>query len=148
MTTGNPIDLLKQAIAEFAARNPNSVRVLKKGYRLITEGDEGSDVFLIQHGYLSILVKNPGDGKQREVALRYDGDLVGETAILQRRGVRNASVEVVSDTASLVSLSRQDILRLIRGNAAVGEAIITIWELAAARRSETQQVLGGDVGRE
>ena len=145
MTTGSPIDLLKQAIAEFAARNPNSVHVLRKGHRLITEGEEGSDVFLIQYGYLAIFVNNPEDGKQREVALRYDGDLVGETAILQRRGRRNASVEVVSNTASLVTLSRQDILRLIRGNQAVAEAIIALWELAAARRSETLQVLGGDV---
>jgi CRP-like cAMP-binding protein len=139
----SPIETLKQAIAEFGARNPQSIRVYDKGHRVIVEGEEGTDFFLVQQGYLGILVQSPTGGKEQEVALRYEGDLIGESAILQRRGRRNASVEVVSSKATLVCLSRRDVLALIRGDVTLSEAIIAIWELAATRRSETLQVIDG-----
>jgi CRP-like cAMP-binding protein len=141
----NPVNALKQAMADFAVRNPDSVVKFARGHRLIEEGAEGSDFYLVQQGSFSILVKSPTDGREKEVALRFEGDLIGEMAILQRRGRRTASVVVDSQQAALVRLDRQDVLTLIKEDATVAEAIIAIWELAAARRAETQKVLGGEV---
>ena len=145
MTASSPIDTLKQAIREFAARNPSSVVTFNKGSRIIEEGTESSDFFLVQSGYLSVLVKNTTDLSEREVALRFEGDLVGESTILQRHGHRNASVVVISARATLVQLSRHDILGLFKGDTTVTEALIAVWEMAAARRAETLQVLGNEV---
>src|SRR6266436_5146852 len=102
MTASSPFNMLKRSIAEFASRNPGSILTFNKGHRLITEGTQSDDVFVIQHGSLSILVKTSNDASEKEVALRSDGDLIGETAILQTRGPRNASVVVVSPSATLV----------------------------------------------
>jgi CRP-like cAMP-binding protein len=145
MTASNPIIPFKQAIAEFAVRNPSSVVVFNKGHRLIEEGAESSECYLVQQGSLRVLVKSPTDGGEKDVALRFEGDLIGETAILQRRGQRTASVLVESPHATVVRLYRQDILALVREDSAVAAAIFAIWELAGARRTETQQVLGGQV---
>src|SRR6267378_1322441 len=140
------IETLKNAITGFAARNPASIRVYDKGHRLIEEGDEGTDCFMVQQGYLNILVKSPDGGAQLEVALRSEGDLIGETAILQRRGRRTATVEVASEHAALIRLSRHDVLSLIRqGDTSLREAIIAIVELAKTRRSETLEVIGGSM---
>jgi CRP-like cAMP-binding protein len=70
------IETLKEAIEEFAGRHPDSIRTYDKGHRVIIEGDEGTDFFMVRQGSLSILVRNPVDGSQREIALRFDGDLM------------------------------------------------------------------------
>ena len=145
MTATRPIDTLKREILEFASRNPGNVCTFTNGHRLITEGEEGNDFYLVRHGSLSILVNDFRAGKERHIAMRFEGDLIGETAILQRRGMRNASLEVTSPYATLVKLSRKDVLELLKRDAEVTDAIVALWELAAARRSETLEVLRGGV---
>ena len=133
------LEELKTAILRFAERNPHVIAVFHEGHRIIEEGAEITEFFLIQQGVVSISVR------ERAIALRLDGDLIGKTAILQRQERSTATVQVVSAKATVIRMSRPDILALLRSDAKITELIIAIWEMVATRRGETQQVLAGGV---
>jgi CRP-like cAMP-binding protein len=139
-----PIDVFKDTIAGFAARFPQCVVWRRSGQRLIEEGTESEEFFLIQRGELSVLARNPDNNVEREIAVRIDGDIIGEGAILPTRSRRSASVLIASDSALLVRLSRQDLWGLMRSDTVLKDAIMALSTLALARRAETAQILGSD----
>ena len=73
MTTKGFIDVLKTGILGFAERNPRVIVVFHKGDCVIEEGVEGTEIFLIKQGTLSVSVKDPVDRAEKDVALRFDG---------------------------------------------------------------------------
>src|SRR5262245_60552863 len=141
----SPVEALCAAILRFGLRHQNSVCRFNSGQRVINQGDQGGDCFLIKDGAVGILVRAPGSNKETQVALRTAGGLIGETSFLRRHAPRTASVEVVSQTATLIRLSRRDIFDILRENPSLSDAITMLWELSAARREETLEVLDGQI---
>lgn len=139
---------LRVAILSFGDSHPDAVRRFARGQRIISQGAVSDDCFLIKEGTIGILVRQSPSGVETQVALRFEGDLIGETAFLQRNAPRTASVEVVSASATLIRLSRADIFSLLREDPALHNVITLLWELAAYRRDETLQVLQGHVAVE
>ena len=139
------ISNLTSAILEFAKRQPGSIREYEKGERIINEGEPADECFLVTSGALSILVKDGGANSETQVALRFRGDLVGETAFLQQHARRTASVVIASDKATVVRLSRGDVFDLVRHNPGLHDVVTLLWELGATRKNETLQVVTGQI---
>jgi class 3 adenylate cyclase len=136
---------LKVALKQFAELNPSSIVSYSKGHELLKEGDQGSDFFLVLRGSLSITVRDKASGIDREVALRYDDDLIGETVILERQGRRTATVRVISTTATFVRVTNHDVQQILKKDSEAALAILALRELSAARKLETQKVMSGDI---
>jgi CRP-like cAMP-binding protein len=143
-TESQALETLRKAIKEFGARNPGAIHTYTKGHQLIKEGDEAKEFFLIEDGLLVILVKDPVLGFQRQIVVRGQGEIIGETAVLQRRGRRNATVEVLSERAVLIRLSNDDFNDLMRGDATVQQASIALREIADRRLLETFEVISSN----
>src|SRR6516164_1587869 len=143
-TESQALETLRKAIKEFGARNPGAIHTYTKGHQLIKEGEEAKEFFLIDDGLLVILVKDPLLGFQRQIVVRGQGEIIGETAVLQRRGRRNATVEVLSERAVLIRLSNDDFNDLMRGDATVQQASIALREIADRRLLETFEVISSN----
>ncbi len=140
--------MLRTAILKFAEAHPNAVRDVARGNRVITQGAISDECYLIKNGTVSILVGHSSTREETQVALRFEGDLIGETAFLQRNVPRTASVEVVSPKATLICLARKDIFALLRHDPSLHDAITLLWELASSRREEILQVMDGHISVE
>lgn len=136
---------LKNAILRFAESCPDKVHDYQKNDRIIHEGNPAEDCFLIKEGVVSILIKTEASNTETQIALRFEGDLVGETAFLQPHARRTASVVVTSEKATLIRLSRNDVFELLRRDPGIQETLILLWELGATRKSETLQVIKGHI---
>ncbi|MEN8184924.1 MAG: cyclic nucleotide-binding domain-containing protein, partial [Myxococcota bacterium] len=87
----------------------SDIRRLEAGERLVTEGEEGDDMFVIVHGELRAWVEK--DGREVEFSIMKRGDVVGEVAYFASR--RSANVDARSD-ALLVRFGHEDLERLQR----------------------------------
>jgi Cyclic nucleotide-binding domain len=92
----NPVE--RDAFRSFAIS-----RTFAAGARLIQEGDQADHVMVILSGRTRICVEK--NGKERLVAVRGPGQLVGERGVLQVRA-RSASVIAVDTVQALVARSR------------------------------------------
>lgn len=142
------IKRLTDAILKFSETRPDTVHQFDQGQRIIKQGDLADDCFLIEDGAVSILVQTEATASEIQIALRFQGDLVGETAFLQQNTPRTASVVVVSQTATVVRLTRNDIFSIIRDDPETQETISLLSELGTLRESETIQVIKGEISVE
>jgi CRP-like cAMP-binding protein len=83
---------------EFAVRAVE--RTLPAGARLMEEGDAADHVLVIREGRATILVRDQ-DGRERIVAERGPGELIGEHAIHQP-GLRSATVLARTQVRAMV----------------------------------------------
>ncbi len=111
---------------------------LNRGETLFSEGDEADGLYILVHGFLHIVVKNP-DGAVRVVGSVYRGEIVGEMAILSGEK-RTAAVCAVRD-CDLVRLTKADFLEI---NKAYPEFSLTIMRTLVKRLRES----GRSGGRE
>lgn len=77
-----------------------SLRVYPPGATLSVEGDAATHVFVLIDGWVKIL-STTSDGSQLVLALRGQGDLVGETAGVTT-GLRNATIRAIDTVRSLI----------------------------------------------
>jgi CRP/FNR family cyclic AMP-dependent transcriptional regulator len=87
-------DTLMGALPESDAQalgRLGSVRRFRPGEALMTEGGEGTEVFIILEG-LARVVSNTQDGRLVMLAIRVAGDIIGELAVLDE-GPRSATVQ-------------------------------------------------------
>ena len=64
------------------------------------EGEHGDSLFIIVHGQVSVLKKTEND--QTTLAIRRDGEFVGEMAILESPSIRSATLQAATDVRMLV----------------------------------------------
>jgi CRP-like cAMP-binding protein len=90
------VDLLKLLDRDAVCPILNRVfhKRLKKGERLMAQGDAGDSFYVIQHGTCAIHVEK--DGELHRVDRRKQGDIIGEMAILTGEP-RSAHVDAESD---------------------------------------------------
>jgi sigma-B regulation protein RsbU (phosphoserine phosphatase) len=89
----------------------NLARTLEKaGYAagtvLFREGERGDRFYIVVHGQIAI-VKAMGTDDERLIGIRSVGEFVGEMSLLNRDGLRTASVRVLADV-QVLELTRAD----------------------------------------
>lgn len=109
-------------------------RRLARGTRIIQEGSEGSDAFVILEGQLKITAKGKG-AKPVLIGLRGPGDLVGEAAVVDG-ALRSATVTAVEPSVVLV-VPRPLFLRVINATSAA-PALLHV--LASRQRDGTRTI--------
>jgi class 3 adenylate cyclase len=138
-------EALIKAIQDFGQEQTDKLCQLDSGVRFITEGEISKELFLIIDGEVSILVRQPDGRTERQVALRSSGEIVGETAFLQKNSPRTASVEVFSDNATLIRLTQDDVFEIMTRQPELKETVIYFTQLKNQRSLETMQVLQGNI---
>lgn len=110
-TVGNSILFMGFSDAEkaavVAACEP---REYKRHAMVVTEGDEGSELFMVHSGRVEVLRDTPS-GRAEQVAVLGRGDLFGERALLET-GVRTRSVRALGNTI-LLCLDRTEFEQLV-----------------------------------
>jgi CRP-like cAMP-binding protein len=95
------------------ALNPKQVAA---GEAIITKGDIGRELYLIQHGEVEVL-----DDASAPIKILRDGDVFGEVALLIS-APRNANVRAKVPT-DLYVLEQSDFSRILRDNPRFADAI-------------------------
>ncbi len=107
---------------------------LPKGKVLFAEGSPGDRAYVIEDGELEITKKS--GGSEILLAIRREGELIGEMALLQN-SPRTATVRAVADTR-LLAISFDQLNELIDENPAAAR---TMLETVAGRLREQQTLL-------
>lgn len=145
MTYQDSKEALIKEVKRFVDKNPQSKCTFYQGQRIIKQGENSTECFLITQGAVRILVREGKSESEKEIISREPGDLIGEMAFLQRNQRRTASVEVVTDKASFIRITRSDIFSMMHENPQLGDALERLQHLATTRSKETEQVLKGEI---
>jgi CRP-like cAMP-binding protein len=84
-------------------------KVYQDGEYIIREGEVGDCMFVIQEGKVEVLA-GPG-GRKLRLALRGEGEFIGEMAVFERQ-VRSADVRAVG-SARVLTVDKKNFLRRI-----------------------------------
>jgi CRP/FNR family transcriptional regulator len=90
------------------------------GEIIISEGDEGDCMFVVQEGQVEVFVKK--DGKEIRLAVRGVGEIFGEMAIFERE-VRSASVRALGPARAL-TIDKNNLLRRIHEDPSLAFRIV------------------------
>lgn len=140
----SPINLLKR-IALFEALSVKDReelakllrrRTIQKGQILFHKGDEGTALFLIMSGRISIVLKvRPED--EITLSVLADGDFFGEMALLD--GMPRSADAVAKEDTDLYILNRADFIRFLMHNEHAMQAILYT---LSVRLRKTDDLLG------
>lgn len=110
-----------------------------QGEKVVSQGDEGDEIFLVRRGSVRIMLPLEG-GKRHHLATVGRGDFFGEISFLDR-GVRSADVEAKMPT-DLFVLSRSRFDEQSRSNVALGvKAFARLASAIAERLRQTDAEL-------
>ena len=84
-------------------------KLYQDGEIIIQQGEVGHCMYVIQEGKVEVLIES--DGKEIQVAVREQGDFIGEMAIFER-DVRSATVRAVG-SARVLTIDKKNFLRRI-----------------------------------
>ena len=76
-------------------------RTYSAGTKLFSQGDNGSGLYIIKKGKVSITQANGADGAEREINTAEAGEALGEMALLDDQP-RSATVTAVEDVIALL----------------------------------------------
>ena len=107
---------LEQALQESA------LYLYPKGAQIISEGQEGKDLFVIFKGSASVY--RDQNGARQAIGKLQAGDLFGEVGLM-RDGHRTATV-IAEETSSIFRLTYSDIAYHLRKNPQLGEHLRSI----------------------
>jgi hypothetical protein len=138
------IESLRKGIFSYGQTHPERARRFPRGAVVIRQGHVSDFCYLIRSGTLGMLVSGDESEPEKEIALRYANEFIGETAFLQRGVPRTATVIVRSKDAVLIDVARADLYSILAQDPSLHGAIAALWELSASRRRETAAVLGGN----
>lgn len=72
------------------------------GEYAITQGEEGLEFFIILKGSVCVLVRDPTDNEESQIAVLGPGGSFGDLALMEANSVRRASCQCREDTAFAV----------------------------------------------
>lgn len=108
-----------------------SERSVARGEKVVSQGDEGDEIFLVRRGSVRIMLPLDG-GKRHHLATIGRGDFFGEISFLDR-GVRSADVEAKVPT-DLFVLSRARFNEQSKSNVTLGVKVFARMASAIAER--------------
>lgn len=77
-------------------------RKLPAGEYAITQGEEGREFFIILQGSVSVLVRDPNEDMETQIAVLGPGGSFGDLALMEANSLRRASCRCIDDTAFAV----------------------------------------------
>lgn len=111
-------------------------RTFRRGQVLISEGDIGDRVFLLEQGWVTIRLSGP-DGEEMLLNVRGPGELLGEMSILDR-APRSAAAVAVDEVTALVAPA-SSLSRVIATDAEAANEVVHVL-LARLRESDAQRL--------
>ena len=108
-----------QACMELAERTTQ--RVYRPGQVVFVQDEPGDRMFVVAEGSVKLLIRSTR-GDAVELARLWPTDVFGEVALLDG-GARSASAEAV-ERSVLVAIARGELIRLLRANEAVVDALL------------------------
>jgi hypothetical protein len=125
----SPEDL--ERIAEVAVE-----QLFPSGSFICHEGEHGDSLFIIVHGDVNVLKKTETD--QTVLAVRRNGEFVGEMAILESPSIRSATLQASTDVRMLV-LDGESFKAILRDRP---EVAISVLEHMSRRVRELNELIG------
>ena len=95
-------------------------KVYEDGEIIIRQGETGDCMYVVQEGEVEVFIDR--DGEKVRLAVRREGDLLGEMAIFERE-VRSASVRALG-RARLLTLDKKNFLRRIQEDPSLAFGIV------------------------
>ena len=118
---------------------------LGKAYRdgeiIIRQGEVGHCMYVIQEGKVEVLIES--DGKEIQVAVREQGDFIGEMAIFER-DVRSATVRAVG-SARVLTIDKKNFLRRISEDPSLAFRMVESMSHRIRELSNENAQLKGDI---
>jgi CRP/FNR family cyclic AMP-dependent transcriptional regulator len=122
-------------------RSQARIRHLAKGDLLFGQGDESSDLYVVQDGRIAISTRS-SDGRESMVAVMENGGLFGEMGLFDG-GPRSAEARALTDTV-LVEVAFDDVRAAVQQRPEVLWVIVRL--LAQRIRATDEADLAGLVG--
>ena len=95
--------------------------VFRAGSVLCHEGDESTQVMIIDSGWVKVSVRSEDDTREQILAVRGQGDLIGERAALTTQ-VRSATVTALDEVSAMVVPAEQ-FTKFLRGHPRAAEVL-------------------------
>ena len=95
-------------------------KVYQDGEVIIRQGEVGNCMYVIQEGKVEVLIKE--DGKEIQLAVRGEGDFIGEMAIFDR-DVRSATIRAVGQVR-ILTIDKKNFLRRIHEDPSLAFRIV------------------------
>lgn len=134
-------DLTADELA-YLSQKVNALQV-PAGSTIFREGDSGDSIFIIAHGEVKILSRNP-KGEDVEVARLKDGDFFGEFAYFSN-SKRQASAAAAADT-ELLELTRDILTDVTEKHPRVKEVLLRFYKYRVADKLMVTSQLFRDLG--
>ena len=95
-------------------------KVYQDGEVIIRQDEVGNCMYVIQEGKVEVLIKE--DGKEIQLAVRGEGDFIGEMAIFDR-DVRSATIRAVGQVR-ILTIDKKNFLRRIHEDPSLAFRIV------------------------
>jgi diguanylate cyclase (GGDEF)-like protein len=143
----NPVEFLKH-VEIFSLLAPGEIDSIGPLFRscrvgagevLFREGDEGSEMFIVQSGAVATSIRLP-DGTDRQIAMFHEGNFFGEMSIFEK-AARSATCTGAEESV-LVCLHENDVYRMIREFPGIATKIMfRMLNITAQRLRDTGEFL-------
>ena len=118
-------------------------KIYQDGEIIIHQGDVGRCMYVIQEGKVEVLIES--DGQEVQVAVREQGDFIGEMAIFER-DVRSATVRAVG-SARVLTIDKKNFLRRISEDPSLAFRMVESMSHRIRELSNENVRLKGDLNR-
>ena len=118
-------------------------KVYQDGETIIRQGEIGNCMYVIQEGQVEVLIEQ--DGQEVQLAVRKEGDFVGEMAIFERT-VRSATVRA-SGQVRLLTIDKRNFLRRISQDPSLAFRIVETMSKRIRDLSEENAQLKGNANK-
>jgi CRP/FNR family transcriptional regulator len=118
-------------------------KVYQDGEIIICQGEVGNCMYVIQEGKVEVLIES--GGKEVQIAVREQGDFIGEMAIFER-DVRSATVRAVGP-ARVLTIDKKNFLRRISEDPSLAFRMVESMSHRIRELSNENARLKGDLNR-
>jgi CRP/FNR family transcriptional regulator len=115
-------------------------KVYEDGEIIIQQGDVGDCMYVIQDGKVEVFVEQ--DGEEVQIAIRKEGDFIGEMAIFER-DVRSATIRALGQVR-ILTIDKRNFLRRISEDPSLAFRVVeTMSHRIRELTEENAQLKGG-----
>ena len=118
-------------------------KVYEDGEIIIRQGEVGNCMYVIQEGKVEVLIDN--DGQEVQLAVREQGDFIGEMAIFER-DVRSATVRAFG-VVRVLTIDKKNFLRRISQDPSLAFRIVETMSSRIRDLSQENAQLKGDASK-
>ena len=118
-------------------------KVFEDGEIIIQQGEVGNCMYVIQEGEVEVLIEK--DGQEVHIAVRKEGEYIGEMAIFER-DVRSATVRALGPVRML-TIDKKNFLRRISQDPSLAFRIVETMSGRVRQLSKENAQLKGDASK-